>query len=139
MSIEDWSRPTAQFLGRFQPWDPGHRAILDSMIYKGRIETPAMYRTSKAQQVVIMVRAPHKKDPYTFEQIKKTIEDDLKVDYPKMIEIIQVPNITNVFYGRTIGYDVERIHIDKDLEPLETKTTIAEKQHFNRDFWAGRQ
>ena len=137
----NWTRPTAQFLGRFQPWNEGHRAVFDEIMRKGDISTPDRYRTSRAQQCLIMVREmPLDEDnPLTFKEIKKIINNDLKLEYHNKYEIIKVPNITNVFYGRTVGFDVERIHLPEKLESLEAQKIRAEEQHFSRKFWAGRE
>ena len=137
----NWTRPTAQFLGRFQPWNEGHRAVFDEIMRKGDISTPDRYRTSRAQQCLIMVREmPLDEDnPLTFKEIKKIINNDLKLEYHNKYEIIKVPNITNVFYGRTVGFDVERIYLPEELESLEAKKIRAEEQHYNRKFWAGRE
>jgi len=137
----NWTRPTAQFLGRFQPWNEGHRAVFDEIMRKGDISTPDRYRTSRAQQCLIMVREmPLDEDnPLTFKEIKKIINNDLKLEYHNKYEIIKVPNITNVFYGRTVGFDVERIYLPEELESLDAKKIRAEEQHFSRKFWAGRE
>jgi len=140
MKIADWSRNTALFLGRFQPWNSGHRAIVDQIFYKNDVATPIERRTSRAGQLAIMVRSPGANDPYTFEEIKKMIIDDINTTYPRMFEIMEVPNITNIFFGRSIGFEMERIYLSTDLEPVEKATTTrVEKQHFTKDFWAGRQ
>jgi hypothetical protein len=87
-----------------------------------------------------MVRSPSATDPHTFEEIKEMIVNDINLAYPHAYEVMEVPNITNIFFGRSIGFEMERIYLSEDLEPVEnTTTTRAEKQHFNKDFWAGRQ
>ena len=40
--------------------------------------------------------------------------------------VIQIPNITNVFYGRDVGYAVERIDLDASLEAVSA-TTVRSK------------
>ena len=137
----DWAKPTAQFLGRFQPWNKGHRAIFDEIMRKGDVTTPEGYRTSRATQCVIMVREAHWADSIslTFEETKKMIISDLKLDYHGKFEVIQVPNITNIFYGRTVGYDVERIHLPLELESINAKKIRAENQYWNQKFWQGRE
>lgn len=140
MKIKDWTRPTALFLGRFQPWHQGHRAIVDQIFYKNDLSTPTERRTNRASQLVIMVRSPSATDPHTFEEIKEMIINDINLAYPHAYEVMEVPNITNIFFGRSIGFEMERIYLSDDLEPVEnTTTTRVEKQHFNKDFWAGRQ
>jgi hypothetical protein len=32
--------------------------------------------------------------------------------------VIPMPNITNIFYGRDVGYSIERIVLDEDVEEI---------------------
>jgi hypothetical protein len=32
--------------------------------------------------------------------------------------IVPLPNITNIFYGRDVGYNVERIMLDESIEAI---------------------
>ncbi len=38
--------------------------------------------------------------------------------YAGRFVVVPVPNITNVFYGRDIGYNVERIVLDEEAEAI---------------------
>jgi len=38
--------------------------------------------------------------------------------YSGLFTIIQVPNITGVYYGRDVGYKVEQIHLDSVTEAI---------------------
>jgi hypothetical protein len=140
----DWTKNTALFIGRFQPWKKAHFEIVKQAMQRGDLATPTDLRTSNARQIMIMVRCVEVNDenPYTFRDIKKMITEDLSLEYPHRFEIIQVPNITNLFHGRTIGYDIDRINLTSDLEtadPKKVKVTRAEKQQIDKRFWGGRQ
>ena len=102
----DYSKPTAQMLGRWQPFHDGHLALFKE-IFK------------KTGQVLIMVRTlPKSKDnPYEFEEIKKRIEERLK-EYSDKFEVIQVPNITNICYGRGVGYEIEEIVLPEEIQKI---------------------
>ena len=80
----DWTKPTAQFLGRFQPWNEGHRAVFDEIMRKGDVSTPDPYRTSRAQQCLIMVRQMPLDyfNPLTFKEVKQISKDDLRLYFP---------------------------------------------------------
>ena len=39
--------------------------------------------------------------------------------------IVSVPNITNVFYGRDVGYSVERILLDEATEAISASKVRA--------------
>jgi|TARA_R110000823_G_C15917005_1_gene498324 phosphopantetheine adenylyltransferase len=102
----DYSKPTAQMLGRWQPFHDGHLALFKEIL-------------KKTGQVLIMVRTlPKSKDnPYEFEEIKKRIEERLK-EYSDKFEVIQVPNITNICYGRGVGYEIEEIVLPKEIQKI---------------------
>lgn len=114
----DRSRPTTQLLGRFQPWHKGHTELFKRAI-------------SKTGQVVILLREQDgtEKNPFTFEQRKEQIVEELKkegYEYNNNYEIINVPNITHITYGRDVGYKIEQEHFDKDIEEISA-TKIREK------------
>ena len=134
----DWSKNTSMMLGRFQPWNSGHRAMFEQIA-----NLPYSNHRDKnkitPRQVVIMVR--HQSDgKYTFDEIKQQIVDDLEPKYHGQYTVMLVPNVTNVFMGRQVGYDVERIDLTSDMEPVDNKlVTSAERQHWDRLFWKNRQ
>jgi len=134
----DWSKNTGMMLGRFQPWNSGHRAMFEQIA-----NLPYSNHRDKnkitPRQVVIMVR--HQPDgKYTFDEIKQQIVDDLEPKYHGQYTVMLVPNVTNVFMGRQVGYDVERIDLTSDMEPVDNKlVTSAERQHWDRLFWKDRQ
>jgi hypothetical protein len=99
--------PTALFVGRYQPFHDGHR----NLILEG------MHRVG---QVCIAVRdtaGTSEKDPFGFEYVKARIESSLK-DYAGRFTVIPVPNLTAIFYGRDVGYKVERIDLDEALTAI---------------------
>ena len=93
----DNKKPTAQMLGRWQPWHDGHQALFEEII-------------KKTGQVNIAVRDVQGvgDNPFNFETVKKNIENAL-IDYKKRIKISLFPNITNICYGRVVGYKMEEI------------------------------
>ena len=110
----DNKKPTAQMLGRWQPWHEGHQALFKEVI-------------KKTGQVNIMVRDVKGVDdnPFDFETIKKNIENNLK-DFKNRIKISLVPNITNICYGRGVGYKIEEITLSKEIQEISA-TKIRKK------------
>ena len=102
----DYNKPTAMMLGRWQPWHPGHQMLFEKTL-------------EKTGQVIIMVRSLpiSENNPYTFLQVKDRIEEALK-KYQGRFEIIQVPNITNICYGRGVGYKIEEIVLPKEIQQI---------------------
>ena len=110
----DYKKPTAQMLGRWQPFHDGHLELFKKIL-------------EKTGQVVIMVRDMPQTDnnPFIFEEIKKRIEEKLK-DYVGKFDVIKVPNITNICYGRDVGYKIEKIVLPKEIQ--EISATKIRKQ-----------
>jgi len=104
----DWKKETVQLLGRWQPWHPGHRALFERAL-------------AKTGQVCIMIRDCQNwndSNPFDIEQVKKNIRSDLDPLYEGMYEILVVPNITNITYGRDVGYLLEKEEFDTAVEKI---------------------
>ena len=73
----------------------------------------------KTGQVLIMVKDVKGigDNPYGFKTIKKNILKEL-VDFKKRIKIILAPNISNICYGRTVGYKIEKINLPKKIQKI---------------------
>tara|TARA_Y100000590_G_scaffold15116_1_gene18162 strand:- start:4386 stop:5174 length:789 start_codon:yes stop_codon:yes gene_type:complete len=110
----DNKKPTAQMLGRWQPWHDGHQKLFEEII-------------KKTGQVNIMVRDVQGvgDNPFNFETVKSNIESALK-DFKDRIKITLVPNITNICYGRGVGYKIEEIVLDKKIQEISA-TKIRNK------------
>ena len=102
----DYNKPTAQMLGRWQPFHDGHLALFKKIL-------------EKTGQVIIMVRdmPQTENNPFIFEDIKKRIEEKLQ-DYAGKFDVIKVPNITNICYGRDVGYKIEEIVLPKEIQEI---------------------
>jgi adenylylsulfate kinase len=100
--------PTGLMLGRFQPWHAGHRALFEEIL-------------KNVDQVCIMVRDTYgtsQKDPFDFDTVKSHIVADLDPMYHGRYSILLVPNITGVYYGRDVGYSVQRISLPDEIESI---------------------
>ena len=107
MSYEwDNKKPTAQMLGRWQPFHDGHYALFEEII-------------KKTGQVCIQIRDVQGVDdnPFDFETVKKNIFEALK-DYKNRIQVTLVPNITNICYGRGVGYKIEEIVLPEEIQKI---------------------
>jgi hypothetical protein len=103
--LHDWRRPTTLMLGRYQPWHEGHHAL-----YK-----EAGKRTD---QVLLGVRNTYRtseKDPLTFDQVKEYIAKDEFMDEAL---VLRLPNITNIVYGRDVGYKIEQVDLGADIHAI---------------------
>jgi hypothetical protein len=57
------------------------------------------------------------KNPFDFEYVRARIEHGLKELQGRFV-VVSVPNITNIFYGRDVGYNIERIDLDAAIEDV---------------------
>ena len=108
-------KPTALMLGRWQPWHLGHQTLFEEAI-------------KKTGQVIIMVRDVQGVDdnPFDFKTVKNTIEKKLKPDFEERFKIEIVPNITNICYGRGVGYKIEEILLSDKIQGISA-TKIRKK------------
>lgn len=119
----DWKKPTVQMLGRWQPWHDGHQELFRRCV-------------AKTGQVVIQVRdvqgttggKGQDDNPFDWETVCSNIEAGLLEDgfkRGKEYEIMLVPNIVNITYGRGVGYSFEKEIFDKSITEISA-TKIRE-------------
>ena len=103
----DNKHPTAQMLGRWQPWHAGHQKLFEEIL-------------KKTGQVNIMVRDVKGVDdnPFDFETVKKNIEERLNPEFEGRFKIMLVPNVTNICYGRGVGYKIEEIVLPEEIQKI---------------------
>tara|TARA_B100000989_G_scaffold263101_1_gene214839 strand:- start:42 stop:434 length:393 start_codon:yes stop_codon:yes gene_type:complete len=119
----DPKKPTVLLLGRWQPWHDGHLALFKRAL-------------AKTGQVVIQVRdvegssggEGQNDNPFSYEEISNNITEKLflsgyKVNKDFVIQL--VPNITNITFGRGVGYSIEQESFDSDIESISA-TEIRE-------------
>ena len=57
-------------------------------------------------------------NPFTTEQVIENIKRDLDPKYQGQYEVIVVPNITNITYGRDVGYTIEQEVFDDAIHSI---------------------
>jgi hypothetical protein len=83
-------------------------------------------------QVCIAVRDTHgldAKNPLPFFAVKQRIEAALSAHARRFV-VVALPNVTDVFYGRDVGYNVERIVLDEATEQISA-TRMRELSSLN--------
>ena len=124
----DWKKPTVQMLGRWQPWHKGHQELFKRCI-------------QKTGQVIIQVRdvegasggEGQDDNPFCWDTVCKNIEENLLLDNYKRgkdYEIMLVPNITNISYGRGVGYKFEEEVFDEEISSISAtkiRASLREK------------
>lgn len=86
----------AMFIGRWQPWHPGHRWLIDQALEEGK-------------KVLLCIRdvPVSDKNPWTAQEILMNLSTELKdlVEEGKL-SIMKIPDIESINIGRGVGYDV---------------------------------
>jgi adenylylsulfate kinase len=103
----DWRRPTALFVGRYQPFHDGHKALI----------LEGLRRVGQACVAVRDTEGIDDSNPFSFADVRARIEAGL-AEHLARIAVIHIPNISNVFYGRDVGYGIERINLPADVERI---------------------
>ena len=103
----DNKKPTAQMLGRWQPFHDGHYTLFKEII-------------KKTGQVCIQIRDVQGVDdnPFDFDTVKKNIEDRLNPEFEGRFKIMLVPNIVNISFGRGVGYVFEEEKFEEEITSI---------------------
>ena len=119
----DWKKPTAQMLGRWQPWHNGHTALFKKAL-------------AETGQVCIMIRdvggivgedagggrtVKQDDNPFNYRTVKDNIEKGLHAHgytLGEEYEIISVPNIVDISYGRGVGYTFTQHDLGEDIHNI---------------------
>ena len=112
----DWKKPTVQMLGRWQPWHKGHQELFKRAV-------------AKTGQVAIQFRDVHgasggegqDDNPFHWDTVCQNISDGLAEDYFQRgvdYEIMLVPNIVNITYGRGVGYVFEEEVFEESITDI---------------------
>jgi len=119
----DWKKPTAQMLGRWQPWHDSHTELFKKAL-------------AETGQVCIMVRdvggivgedagagrtVTQDDNPFKWKQVRQNIIAGLNkagyligIDY----EIMRVPNIVDISYGRGVGYTFTEHDLGEEIHNI---------------------
>ena len=117
------NEPTAQLMGRYQPWHAGHRALF-------------IKAYDRVGQVAIVVRSQEKSsnNPYSYSEVAERIERDLsKHGYTLEHDfvILQVPNITDITTGRDVGYTITSEKLPDSIEKISATEIRKNENNIN--------
>lgn len=106
------SKKYSMFVGRWQPWHFGHRALIDQQLERGK-------------NILLCVRDVEidDKNPFSTEWVVENLNKELKelIDEGRLV-IQVIPDIDSINIGRGVGYDVI-----EHLPPDEIKNISATK------------
>ena len=106
---ESWNNqaPTALLIGRYQPFHAGHKTLV----------AEAIKRTGQCCIAIRDTGGTDDSNPYDFQAVKAEIHASC-IEYGNKVKVIELPNITDVFYGRGVGYNIEQINLTKELQDI---------------------
>lgn len=107
------------FIGRWQPPHDGHKKLIDTVLNEGKNVAIALRNTNIQES-----------DPYSINEridLWKQIYPNAVV-YPNQgrIVLVDIPDISEVIFGRKVGWDIREIHLDKETEAISA-TKIREE------------
>ena len=104
------------FIGRWQPWNDGHRWLIDQRLKEG-----------KNVWVAIRDVEPNENQPWTPQEVLMNLSEVLKdlIEEGKIFISI-VPDIESINYGRGVGYEVIEHVPPNDIKEISA-TKIREK------------
>ena len=121
----DWNKPTAQMLGRWQPWHDGHTALFEKALKKTG-QVCIMFRDVSGVHAGVDGQGDN---PFEFEEVKKRIIDSLSnhgYEHEKEYIVLKVPNITDISYGRGVGYTFTEHDLGEEIHKISA-TKIRKK------------
>ena len=113
----DWKKPTAQMLGRWQPWHDGHIELFKRALQKTG-QVCIMYRDVAGVDAGVEGQGDN---PFNFENVKENIIKGLsKYGYEEGKEyiVINVPNIIDISYGRGVGYSFTEHDLGEEIHKI---------------------
>lgn len=127
----NWKKPTAQMLGRWQPWHDGHTELFKKAL-------------AETGQVVIMIRdvggivgedagagrtAKQDDNPFNVQEVQDGIVTGLAKEgynYGEEYIILVVPNIVDISYGRGVGYTFTQHDLGADIHGISATKIRAQ-------------
>lgn len=108
--------PQGTMIGRYQPWHEGHTALFKQAL-------------ARSGYVGIGVRTvqPSPNNPYTYQDIENRIHLALQ-KHTGSYHVYPVPDVRGVYYGRDVGYDVERIELPPEIEAIRATDIRAQEK-----------
>lgn len=106
----------SMFIGRWQPWHPGHRWLIDQ-------------RLNEDKNVLICIRdiEPDEKNPWSAIEVMSNLYKELAdlIDEDR-VRVMIIPDIESVNFGRGVGYDIIEHEPPTDVKEISA-TKIREQ------------
>ena len=121
----DWKKPTSQMLGRWQPWHKGHTELFKKALnLSGQV--CIMFRDVSGVDAGVDGQSDN---PFEFEEVKQRIIKALEqegFEHEREYIVIKVPNITDISFGRGVGYTFTEHVLDDSIQNISATKIRAE-------------
>ena len=127
----DWKKPTAEMLGRWQPWHDGHTELFKRALHKTG-QVCIMYRDVGGVDAGVDDQGDN---PFQFEEVKKNIIAGLTphgFQEEREYVVIKVPNIVDISYGRGVGYTFTEHDLGSEIHKISA-TNIRKEMRLKGD------
>ena len=113
----DNKHPTAQMLGRWQPWHKGHTELFKKAL-KLSGQVCIMFRDVSGVDAGVDGQSDN---PFEFEEVRQRIIKALEqegFEHEREYIVIKVPNITSISYGRGVGYTFTEHDLGEEIHKI---------------------
>jgi len=100
----------SMFIGRYQPLHDGHKTLINHVLAEGKPVLVAIRDTKLSSS-----------NPYTYNERARMV----RAAFGKRVEVVKIPDITEVCYGRKVGWGIRQIRLDEETEAISA-TKIRE-------------
>ena len=100
------------FIGRFQPLHKGHIKLIQKVLDEKKPVCVALRDTLISED-----------NPFTVEQRKEMFNKE----FGDKVKVIVIPDITEICYGRKVGWGIREIRLDENIEKISS-TNIRKKE-----------
>ncbi len=97
------NRPSALYVGRWQPFHNGHASIIEKAIETG-------------ERVVVGVRKTprDKSNPFPFYVVQQLVHAKFRND----VEVVEIPDISSINIGRNVGYSINEVEVPNEIKGI---------------------
>ena len=111
----------SMFVGRFQPFHNGHKWLIEQRLKLGKKILIAVMDIHKTEP---------KKNPFETEEVIKIISKKMAKQIEEgIIQIISIPPVESLNYGRTVGYEVIEHIPPEEIKQISATKIRSEMYH----------
>ncbi len=111
------------FVGRWQPFHAGHKALMETVLREGKPIVIAIRDTDMSH-----------KNPYTVRERWEVIQKAM-AKWGELVKILVIPDIDEICYGRDVGYAIRKIDLDEKTEAISGTKTRLKKPPTHKIVW----